>query len=200
MHDIFIPLIILVFSVIAHELAHGYAAKRLGDPTAELMGRLTINPLAHVDVFGSIIVPLLTAFGGIPFGWAKPVPYNPYNLRDQKWGIAKVAAAGPTTNLAIAIIFGLVLAFARQWIPAGSEALFEAAIFINVGLAIFNLCPIPPLDGFSILASVLPQRYSHILHFLERYSFVILILFIYLGGTMIIRPIEAQITSLLVNL
>lgn len=181
---------VLFFSVIIHELAHGYAALSMGDPTAKLAGRLTLNPLAHIDVFGSIIVPILTALGGVPFGWAKPVPYNPYNLRDQRYGALKVAIAGPLSNLGLAAVFAGILAYSSMHAGpfAGASQLFVNIIYINVALAIFNLAPIPPLDGFTVLAGILPQKYVGILHSLERYSFVILLLFVYFGYA-IIQPI-----------
>ena len=106
-------LVILLFSVIIHELAHGYIAYSLGDPTAKYAGRLTLNPIKHLDPFGSVILPLILFISGSPilFGWAKPVPVNPYNFKDQKWGSLKVAIAGPITNIALAVFFGLLIRF-----------------------------------------------------------------------------------------
>ena len=111
--EIFLSLIVLVLSVIAHEVAHGYAANSLGDPTARLAGRLTLNPLPHIDLMGSLILPALLVFTHSPilFGWAKPVPYNPYNLRAKRWGETLVAVAGSATNILLAIIFGLIVRF-----------------------------------------------------------------------------------------
>jgi Zn-dependent protease len=153
-------LIVLLFSVIIHELAHGFVAHSLGDPTAKYQGRLTLNPIPHLDPFGSIILPLLLFMGGSPVlvGWAKPVPVNPYNFKDQTWGTLKVSLAGPLTNIALALVFGLVLRF----IPAqfftsmpGMLIIFSFIVHINIVLAIFNLVPIPPLDGSWILFSAL---------------------------------------------
>lgn len=191
---------IIFFSVIIHELAHGYAALSMGDQTAKNAGRLTLNPLAHIDVFGSIIVPLLTALGGIPFGWAKPVPYNPYNLNDQRFGSLKVAAAGPLSNLGLAAVFAAILAYSSTHGGplVDMNTLFERVIYINVALAVFNLAPIPPLDGFTVLVGVLPQRHAAILHTLERYSFLILLLFVYFGYV-IIQPIINIIFNSLVG-
>jgi Zn-dependent protease len=154
-----ISFIILIFSVILHEIAHGYAADTLGDPTARLSGRLTLNPLPHIDIVGSILVPalLLTSNAPIFFGWAKPVPYNPYNLKNQRWGEALVAGAGSLTNLSIALIFGLIVRFG---FGLSENALTIAAIIslTNLFLGLFNLIPFPPLDGFTVLRGVLPWK------------------------------------------
>lgn len=158
--SIVIVIAILIFSVILHELAHGYAALWLGDPTAKLAGRLTLNPISHVDPLGSLIIPGILALtpGGLIFGWAKPVPYNPYNLSNQRWGEALVAAAGPATNIIIALVFGLTLRFAGA-LNIASPAFFELAgytVLINILLALFNLIPFPPLDGSKVISAVLP--------------------------------------------
>jgi Zn-dependent protease len=153
-------LIVLIFSIVIHEVAHGYAANALGDPTARLQGRLTLNPISHVDPLGSILIPglLILSNASIMFGWAKPVPYNPYNLRNQRWGEAMVAAAGPAVNLLIAISFGLLLRFG-EGLPFMSPNFQELAgyvVYMNILLALFNLIPLPPLDGSKILKSLLP--------------------------------------------
>ncbi len=158
-----LTLIILILSVIVHEVAHGYAANSLGDPTARLAGRLTLNPIPHIDLMGSIIIPVLLVISGSPilFGWAKPVPYNPYNLRNHRWGETIVALAGSTTNLFLAIIFGLVVRFGST-IGFDSTMISLAATiaFINLFLGLFNLIPFPPLDGFTALRSALPWHSS----------------------------------------
>lgn len=168
--DIFLALIILILSIIAHEVAHGYAADTLGDPTARLAGRLTLNPLPHIDLMGSILIPALLVFTSSPilFGWAKPVPYNPYNLRNQRWGEAFVAIAGSATNILLAIIFGLIVRFgADMGISAAALSLAATIAFINLFLGLFNLIPFPPLDGFTTLRSALPWSLSSGLRRLE---------------------------------
>jgi Zn-dependent protease len=176
-------LLVLIFSVIIHEVAHGYAALALGDRTAEYEGRLTLNPLKHIDPMGTIIFPLITLLlpGGIVFGWAKPVPYNPYNLRNQRWGEAIVAAAGPLSNILLALIFGL---FIRLYIvPAGIidgplASISAIIVAVNLTLAIFNLVPIPPLDGSKILSAFLPGPFMKARETVERFGFVGVIIFL----------------------
>ena len=169
---------ILIFSVVAHEVSHGYMAQYLGDPTARLAGRLTMNPVKHIDPVGSILVPVVTSlFSGIVFGWAKPVPYNPYNLRDQKWGDAKVALAGPLTNLGIAFVFGVSLRFGGGAFSDPMQAIMGTIVFINIILAVFNLMPIPPLDGSKVLFNLLPLRYRYVEEYFQRYSLVLILVF-----------------------
>ncbi len=182
-------LIVLLFSVIIHELSHGYIAYSLGDPTAKYAGRLTLNPLKHLDFFGSIILPLLLFIAGSPFlfGWAKPVPINPYNFKDQKYGEIKVSIAGPASNLALAIFFGLILRFIPDAIIANNQGIaitFSYIVAINIWLAIFNLIPIPPLDGSWILFSFLPQKMENVKNFLRQYGIVILVLLILFAGSL----------------
>lgn len=155
-------LVILIISIIVHEVAHGFAANALGDPTARLAGRLTLNPIPHIDLLGSVIVPVLCVLspGSFLFGWAKPVPYNPYNLRNQRWGELLVAGAGVATNLFLAVLFGLST---RMLLANGMETAAGATAIIalvNLFLGLFNLIPIPPLDGYTVLRSVLPHRYA----------------------------------------
>ena len=153
-------IIILIMSVVIHEVSHGYSAYLMGDHTAKNAGRLTLNPLAHLDFMGSLVVPLLAYFSaGFMFGWAKPVPYNPYNLRNQKHGDAIVALSGPASNLFIALIFGLMLRFDLFANIANLTGAIQMVVVINLVLAIFNLIPIPPLDGSKILFSFLPYKY-----------------------------------------
>lgn len=184
---IVIKIAILIFSVVIHEVSHGYAALMLGDRTAQYSGRLTLNPIRHIDPFGSLLLPALTAMlGGPVFGWAKPVPYNPYNLRNQKWGPAIVGAAGPGANLLLAIIFGLVVRFSPFFTGTASSAFIHnfitvaAAIsLLNLVLAIFNLVPIPPLDGSKVLFALLPYQWRSLAVMLEQYGFMLLLIFIF---------------------
>lgn len=166
-----LSLVILILSVIVHEVAHGYAANSLGDPTARLAGRLTLNPLPHIDLMGSIVLPALLIFTHSPimFGWAKPVPYNPYNLRHQRWGETFVALAGVATNLLLAVIFGLIVRFSPVFgLDATAVSIAATIAFINLFLALFNLIPFPPLDGFAALRSALPWHLSSGLNTLEN--------------------------------
>ncbi|HQT82634.1 MAG TPA: site-2 protease family protein [Candidatus Paceibacterota bacterium] len=151
--------VVLILSIIAHEVSHGYAADSLGDPTARLAGRLTLNPIPHLDLMGSIIVPALLVFSGSPifFGWAKPVPYNPYNLKARRWGETIVAIAGSATNLFLAVLFGLVVRYgAAAGFDANALTLAADIAFVNLFLGLFNLIPFPPLDGFTALRAALP--------------------------------------------
>ncbi len=175
-------LIILLFSVIIHEIAHGYAALMQGDRTAEYEGRLTLNPIPHIDPIGTILLPALSlAIGGFLFGWAKPVPYNPYNLRNQRWGEAIVALAGPLSNILLALIFGFILRFyviPYGAIDSGLAILADVIVKVNITLAIFNLMPVPPLDGSKILSSLLPPRFMNIRLAIERMGFFAVIIFL----------------------
>ena len=155
-------IIILILSVIMHEVAHGYAAYALGDQTAKRAGRLTLNPLAHIDLFGSIIIPavLVLSNAGILFGWAKPVPYNPYNLRNQRWGEAIVGAAGVATNILLALIFAGITRLASIEGYTAFATLAATVVFVNLSLGFFNLIPIPPLDGYTVLRGILPSKAS----------------------------------------
>ncbi|MDD5652243.1 MAG: site-2 protease family protein [Candidatus Moranbacteria bacterium] len=196
--------IILIMSVVIHEVSHGLSAFYLGDPTAKYAGRLTLNPIKHLDPWGSFIVPFLMIISfGFGFGWAKPVPYNPYNLKDQKKGPALVALAGPLSNIIAAIIFGLGARFIPLSFTVKSEIMrgifdyqnlsillsgsFSAIFFwlfvmiltINVFLAVFNLIPIPQLDGSKLLYAFIPISEQKKIA-LEQYGFIFLLLFIFL--------------------
>lgn len=164
---------VLILSIIIHEVAHGYAANSLGDPTARLSGRLTLNPIPHIDPMGSIVLPALLIFTGSPilFGWAKPVPYNPYNLKNQRWGEAIVAVAGSATNLLLALIFVLVVRFGLQFGLNEATITFAAiTAFTNLFLGLFNLFPFPPLDGFTTLRSALPWKLGRHLGRFEHWA------------------------------
>lgn len=172
---------ILIMSVVIHEVSHGFVALRFGDKTALYAGRLTLNPLKHLDMFGSIILPAFLVFSHSPFlfGWAKPVPYNPNNLTNRKWGTIAVASAGVLANLFIAVLFGLILRFSINNIVSVSFVSFiSSIILVNIGLAIFNLVPIPPLDGSKILFSLLPNSFYSVISFMEQYSLVLILVFI----------------------
>lgn len=149
-----------MLAVILHEVAHGYAALLFGDATAKNEGRLTLNPIPHVDMFGTIILPAILILTGsnILFGWAKPVPYNPYNLKG-RYSETIVAAAGSFTNITIAVIFGLIYRFGSAALPESVLFLCGVIIFVNLFLGLFNLLPVPPLDGSKIVLSLLPLRY-----------------------------------------
>ncbi len=200
-------IVILLYSVIIHEVSHGLVALWLGDATAKYAGRLTANPLKHLDFVGSFLAPLFMYLSfGFAFGWAKPVPYNPYNLKNQKWGPALVALAGPASNLAVAFLAALIARFIalplylkkdiintfNEWSAvsatiAGSVGaifyeLLMIVIIINVFLAFFNLIPIPPLDGSKLLFSVLPIKIET-QAMLEQFGFMLLLFFIFFFST-----------------
>lgn len=190
-------LVVLLFSAILHEISHGFSAKLQGDNTAEIAGRLTLNPLPHLDLFGSIILPLILAlpalFGAPVFiiGWAKPVPFNPNNLRNKRWGTAWVALAGPLTNFFIAIFFGVALraSYLFSGLPLTFNIFLMVIIWINLLLAVFNLIPIPPLDGSKLLFSLFPLSWAKTEIWFERYGFVLLLFFVFFGFNLILPPI-----------
>ncbi|XOB46208.1 MAG: site-2 protease family protein [Candidatus Nealsonbacteria bacterium] len=178
--SLILQIIILIFSIVIHEVSHGAMADYLGDPTAKYAGRLTLNPSKHLDLIGSVIVPLfLILTTGRGFGWAKPVPINPYNFRDQKYGSLKVALAGPGVNLAVALVFGLILRFSLAFIPSSLASIFSSIIYLNIILGVFNLLPIPPLDGSHVLFTFLPYSMQKIKIFLTQFGFFILIFLIF---------------------
>ena len=173
---------ILIMSVVIHEVAHGYAARAYGDRTAEYQGRLTLNPLKHLDLMGSFIVPALSFFlGGFIFGWAKPVPYNPYNLKPGRWPEAFVALAGPLANFSLAVLFSLILRFSLSGGYASPAFLHIVAlvVFVNLLLMVFNLMPIPPLDGSKLFFALFPEKLYVMRGFFERYGFILVIIFIF---------------------
>jgi len=163
-------IVAFLFSVVIHEVSHGVMALRLGDNTAKNMGRLTLNPIPHLDPVGSILLPFLLTVTGSPFiiGWAKPVPYNPLQLhKDLKYGPLKVALMGPASNIAIALIVGALIRLGSGLLSAVAISLLVQIVFINVLLAVFNLIPIPPLDGSKILTVLLPPRMRMALQSIE---------------------------------
>ena len=173
-----ITIAILIMSVVLHELAHGYVAELLGDPTPRLQGRLTVNPIRHLELFGSVIVPLITSLLGVTFGWAKPVEWNPYNIKNRRVGELLISIAGPLANILIAIVFGVIIRYLDGDLSLPFAAISAYIVIINITLAIFNLIPIPPLDGSKILFSLIPSRYSEVRHNFERHSLVLVLLLV----------------------
>lgn len=198
-------LLVLIFSVVIHEVSHGAMAEKLGDPTARLLGRLTLNPIPHIDPIGSIILPLALWFlsgGTFVIGWAKPVPYNPWNLKNPIRAAAEIALAGPAANFALAIIFGVLLRIVTG--VGGNEVLIELfgiIVQLNIFLGVFNLVPLPPLDGSKVLYALLPRtkQGAAIITFLERNGMIVLLLFLFFGVDLLI-PIARALFSLLTGL
>jgi len=182
--DFIFQIAILIMSVVIHEVSHGYVASLLGDETARYQGRLTLNPIKHLDFVGSFIVPTIAYFlGGFIFGWAKPVPYNPYNLKPGRWSETAVALSGPVSNIIIALVFGLLLRIGitggADWASPAFIQITSMIVFINIILAVFNLMPIPPLDGSKLLFAIFPNKLFQIRGFFEKYGLVLIILFIF---------------------
>lgn len=200
---------ILIFSIIVHEYGHAWMANKLGDSTAKDLGRLTLNPIPHIDLFGSILLPLFLVFSGTGFvlAWAKPVPYNPFNIRDKKYGDLKVAISGPATNIILAVFFGLVARFLpmafntkanllsaylmgdNSFVSSAISGNFLAVVFLmsiifcflNLLLAIFNLIPVPPLDGSKIILNFLPNNIKPKFFAFERYGMFVILFLLVLG-------------------
>lgn len=194
-------IVILLMSVVIHEISHGFVAEYFGDKTARLAGRLTLNPLKHLDFFGSILLPAMMYLSfGFAFGWAKPVPYNPDNLSNRKWGTIWVAAAGVLANLFIATIFGLLIRFTTSLsLPPGFYFVTTSIVIVNLALAIFNLVPIPPLDGSKILFQILPRSLYAVEEALSRYGLIFLLIFVFFLSDFL-YPILAFLFRLLTGL
>ena len=175
--------IIIILSSIIHEYSHGWTALQLGDPTAKYEGRLTLNPLAHIDPFGTVILPILLLLSsGIFIGYAKPVPFNPMNLRDPQKGTALVGAAGPTSNLSIALILGLIVRFGSQMaFLAAIVPFLKFIVMINIWLALFNLIPVPPLDGSKVLLGIAPRAFGRAYQAMEGLGFFGIIIALFLA-------------------
>lgn len=172
---------VILFALTVHEWAHAYTAFRMGDPTARLLGRMTLNPLAHLDVFGTLAIVL------IGFGWAKPVPVNTLNLRHPRQQMMWIAAAGPISNLLQALVFGLVLQYGAAALPATQAGDFFAqmivnGVIINCALAVFNLIPVPPLDGSKIIYGLVPGISHEAIFKLERFGPIVLMVLILMGA------------------
>lgn len=181
---VLIQIAVLLMSVVIHEVSHGLMANYLGDPTAKYAGRLSLNPVKHLDFWGSFLIPLFLLMFNSPFlfGYAKPVPYNPHNLKNKKYGPAMVAAAGPLSNLIIVLIFGLTLRFIPiNYSPYLNNLIniFAYIIILNLVLAVFNSMPIPPLDGSKIISAFLPYRLQSTILQMERYGIILVLFFIF---------------------
>jgi len=200
--DIIFYIVILLMSVVIHEVAHGYAALYFGDRTAKEMGRLTLNPLPHLDMVGSVLLPGLLAVTQAPFmiGWAKPVPYNVDNLTNKRLGTLVVASAGILVNFLIAIVFGLILRFSLPYAPTESFLFIVSTItVVNLALGLFNLTPIPPLDGSKILFTLLPHSFYGVISFMEQYGLVLFLVFIFFFSG-VLYPVLSFLFSLITSL
>lgn len=206
MIDIIIYIVVIIFSVVIHEVSHGKVADELGDPTARLSGRLTLNPVPHLDLFGSIILPLFLIFSGTGFfiAWAKPVPIDTYNLKNPRKDSALISIAGPSANLILAIISSILLYLLKYFDLSFLfiiGPILVSIIRVNVVLGVFNLLPIPPLDGFKIVGGILSEEKSHEWYSLERYGFIFLLLLIFpIGGSSMLQNILGPVITFLLSL
>ena len=198
-----ISVVVLLFSIIVHEVAHGFVAYKRGDSTAKLLGRLTLNPIYHIDIFGSIILPAILMLTGAPvFGWAKPVPVNMYNLKNPKQDMIFVSLAGVTANFLLAVAAGAIMFIIRAFfadvsIMASIYLILQYVIVINIVLMIFNLIPIPPLDGSRVVLFLLPRDLAQKYAKIERYGFWIILILLM---TNILWKIIAPIANFLIKL
>lgn len=194
-------IVILILSIMFHELAHGTVADRLGDPTPRLMGRLTLNPFAHLEWLGSFVVPLLCIVSGTGFiiGWAKPVPFNLAQIKYKRWGPAMIAVAGPLMNIAIALLCTLVFRVVyATGLNASFVTLLAQVVVINISLAVFNLIPIPPLDGHHILGSLFPSFKIWSDRVTARYGIILLVIVLFFAGS-VISPVVAFVSRILLS-
>lgn len=195
----------LIFAITLHEVAHGYVASWFGDQTARLSGRLTLNPIKHIDVVGTLIIPgLMLMVSNFVFGWAKPVPVDARNLRNPRRDMALVALAGPISNLIMAFFWGLVAKlgllaeiYGNGWFGIPLTYMGGAGIMINVVLGVLNLIPLPPLDGGKVLSSILPPRAAYQYDKIEPYGFLILLVLMFIGA---LSKVMAPFVFFIVNL
>jgi Zn-dependent protease len=198
--DVVIPwFLILVVSLSVHEAAHAWTADRLGDPTARLLGRLTLNPFKHIDLIGTVIFPLLAVYSGLPLiGWAKPVPVSMQNLRSPRRDFAVVALAGPVSNLLMAAIVAAVVSVAAVETSGVAGNMLVFAAQMNVILAVFNLIPVPPLDGGNVLAGFVPEKFAQVLDGLRQWGFILLYVMMFAGVLqVVVFPVAGAIMRVL---
>ncbi len=200
--SIAVSLFVILFAITIHEASHGWAANKLGDPTAMALGRVTLNPIAHIDLFGTILVPILLVVMGAPaFGWAKPVPVNPYNLKNPRRDNLWISFAGPAANLAVSFVFLSLFLILKSLVPGifrlqGLLLILYYMVLLNAFLAVFNLIPIPPLDGSGILSGLLSRQAAEKYDRIRPYGFFILIILIYANVlSFIITPIQRLLNS-----
>lgn len=190
---IIVQFVVIIISIVIHEVSHGFVAYLLGDRTAKDSGRLTLNPIKHIDLYGSIFVPLVLYFisgGSFVFGWAKPVPFNPFNLKNPKSGSGIIALAGPLSNLILAV-FGSLLLWGNSYFAIINPLFIAILIRWNIALMVFNLVPIPPLDGSKILFSLLPKSFLGFAYNLEKYGIFVFLIFLIFGVDYIIPVIDS---------
>lgn len=197
--NLFLIYILIIIAAVIHEYSHGWTADLLGDPTARYAGRLTLNPIAHMDIWGTVIIPLIFMLSaGILFGAAKPVPFNPYNLKNQKYGAALVGLAGPASNLIIAALLGFTIKSMSTIVGPALEIL-KLAVLVNISIAIFNLIPLPPLDGSKIIQVILPAAWRRMMVFTSgpmALAGIILAVFV---ASFFVRPIVEFLYGILVG-
>lgn len=199
--------VILIFSIIIHEVSHGFVADKLGDPTARLQGRLTLNPKSHIDLFGSIILPLILIISHSPilFGWAKPVPFDPFNLKNPRKDSALISLAGPSANFIIAILFSIIARILVLINFSGFEFFYSLAVstvLLNVVLGVFNLIPIHPLDGFKVVGGLLSEKQANEWYQLERFGIIFLLAFLFLpvGGSNMLNLVLGPVIRFIIGI